>query len=607
MTAENQIVLVKFLTPVKICTLILIQHYFTEADQDIPVLERLQFLHLLSVLIDTPAARTVSDLRVRLDDIAELVEKYTNDEDLYRYLVKVLGTLTSIEPLYDFFRELNDLTAPGNGDDNVEVLSEDSVCGGFVKKCKSSFDNLAFDEIIKLVEYLKAFNTGKGLILGTNDLESLESLEGIEKYGSVDGDVKYVNGNRMNYLIYLQAIKQKDYEKSVEYLHKFHDYSNNPKYQYALVNLALVQNEELALDEAIHVARENKDFGCLNYILAYKNENRFKSKETSYSLYSLAYLDQVKHDTNMHSLTLAFESLWKSFFINAASNTDNFNTNLTASTLWTRLGISSLANLSLDIIEPTKRDSLIENEVKLRRAKLLYLEGNLEKCFDILYELRDDPNIPYREQWWPKVLLIYLREKINAEKLKEVKLLILRIERLLENLEKEGKKDENDIKELEYLQLLYEQKIGNTSKVMQRIWQLLEQEQEDALFQVRLMTFYARLLTHSGHSQRATSIVLKIIKLSQINGFFFYMYVGVVMFAQISYVQKDYEGAISLIDGVMPRVYETNNALLIGRAYRILADSTVRIFEQDSTTTSQPSYDYLDRATEYYQRSGKCK
>lgn len=79
---------------------------------------------------------------------------------------------------------------------------------------------------------------------------------------------------------FLDAWKAGDYPTSFDNLHRYFDYTMHHKdrtfYQYALLNLAVLQADfgsfseaVVAMQEAISTARENNDMGCLNYSLSW--------------------------------------------------------------------------------------------------------------------------------------------------------------------------------------------------------------------------------------------------------------------------------------------------------------------------------------------------
>ena len=79
---------------------------------------------------------------------------------------------------------------------------------------------------------------------------------------------------------FLDAWKTGNYHSSFDNLHRYFDYTMQTRdrtfYQYALLNLALLQadfgcfSEAIAaMHESISAARENKDSACLNYSLSW--------------------------------------------------------------------------------------------------------------------------------------------------------------------------------------------------------------------------------------------------------------------------------------------------------------------------------------------------
>lgn len=79
---------------------------------------------------------------------------------------------------------------------------------------------------------------------------------------------------------FLDAWKAGDYPSSFDSLHRYFDYTMHHRdrtfYQYALLNMAILQADFgcfseaiVAMQEAISTARENDDMGCLNYCLSW--------------------------------------------------------------------------------------------------------------------------------------------------------------------------------------------------------------------------------------------------------------------------------------------------------------------------------------------------
>src|SRR5690348_16919401 len=79
---------------------------------------------------------------------------------------------------------------------------------------------------------------------------------------------------------YLDAWRSGDYDTAFDNIHRFFDYSERTQdrlfYQYALLNLAIIQSDFgcytdaiQSLQEAIAVARESKDVTCLSYCMSW--------------------------------------------------------------------------------------------------------------------------------------------------------------------------------------------------------------------------------------------------------------------------------------------------------------------------------------------------
>ena len=79
---------------------------------------------------------------------------------------------------------------------------------------------------------------------------------------------------------FLDSWRSGDYPSSFDNLHRYFDYTMHNRdrtfYQYALLNLAILQADfgcfdeaVAAMQEAIATARENKDMACLNFSLSW--------------------------------------------------------------------------------------------------------------------------------------------------------------------------------------------------------------------------------------------------------------------------------------------------------------------------------------------------
>lgn len=671
---EDEIVVVKFLTPYKVALVAVILLY---CDGVMPPMSKMTIMRHIVQFIDPQQhddAETYSllldnDLS-QLDTIMGSLESKISGLSMFDLLLDFLFRLSSLDSLHSFMLEINDYLITGDekhqGEDEPKIaiaeekgiylLKESSLLGAYCKRCYLEFEGLSFQAVIQLWQSLEAFRSWydsrwkirksvieslKGQIELSTDvvteedpeedpgfLQSLlpeppltrsiagENLEAMlefqigvfERYGgTLPDEIRVVLRNMVatskplptsaHYVQYLDAFRDKDYEAAFDHLHRYYDYTMNSKgrthYQYALFTLATLQAEfsfyseaMRAVEEAITVARENKDNHCLTYILAWlysflqahpdcevpdslssmdqiSQFLRNKASSTSYALYSLAYQSEAEQIMSSGgSLTLAFEGLTKSAYINAVSNSTfaAANAALVASSMWSRCGNSTLAHLALDMhskFPGRKLNALLTIEIGVRKAKLFFQEGNLPECFRLLTSLRKTAHGSqwHQQIWYPKFLLLHLRHKLNEGRLKEAKY-------ILQKLASVKPSDIEVKRDIQYNQFLYDLKFGNVSNTMQQIWDEVEllvgKPSSDVVHHVRLMILYARILLQTERPVRALSLVLKIIKKAEESTLASFAYEGVVLLATISNSQSEPTDALSLLDGIMPRVCYMN-------------------------------------------------
>lgn len=237
----------------------------------------------------------------------------------------------------------------------------------------------------------------------------------------------------MHYLQYLENLGRGDYHESFNSLHKYFDYmvSQGSKYFYhfALVSKASLHQyfgeDEEALDsmeEAISIARENKDNATLTYVLSWlydfmrrkpalwssrifrqvKNELRLldylvkKSLSVSLSLAAMSYRFETEHLLNGRcQISKYYESLFKAGFFAVNESTSSFiGVCHTSFAIWQNLGYPHLSELFAGLglhyskVHGSVRDLVIFNmgiarcEYYLGRSELMLpdMKENLELC-----------------------------------------------------------------------------------------------------------------------------------------------------------------------------------------------------------------------------------
>ncbi|GME81787.1 unnamed protein product [Ambrosiozyma monospora] len=224
----------------------------------------------------------------------------------------------------------------------------------------------------------------------------------------------------IHYIGYLECLQVGDYEGSFKSLHRYFDYMMSSRQQlfshYALLSLATLHaffgsdTEALrGIDEAIAVARENKDLDCLNYLLTwlfnflrdrpnldskvrdkvYRDQIlqflKLKTKENkNWLLQAMTYQYEALQEVQ---LKLVLENLTKSSYI--LLNLDNTEDSRTSfvkncqliSSVWYRSGIPALARLYTEIAFEFSKKSLFDRTTTMLRQVILdHDSGHVDKA-----------------------------------------------------------------------------------------------------------------------------------------------------------------------------------------------------------------------------------
>lgn len=159
-----------------------------------------------------------------------------------------------------------------------------SFFGVFLRKCALAAEQLNFDATVRLHGQLKqlvdAWELGGTIYDDDVDMTREDSTRGSQKTGA-DRAVQPVISD--SHARFMSAWRSGDYAGALEYLSKHFDHSQGRErkssYQYALLNLALIQSdfgckrEALwAIYETIDAARDSKDDVCLNIALSWLSD-----------------------------------------------------------------------------------------------------------------------------------------------------------------------------------------------------------------------------------------------------------------------------------------------------------------------------------------------
>ncbi|ODV98164.1 hypothetical protein PACTADRAFT_47967 [Pachysolen tannophilus NRRL Y-2460] len=417
-----------------------------------------------------------------------------NLDDLHEFITKSKSLL-----IEDNSRNRKKLYLSSNK--NSKILTKSSFLGKFVNNIIISFEYLEFDKTMYLWKSFKEYrlNCNKNfterilesqsydnkieklilstlpnqqykpdlLIISQIDLSNLldYQIHLLEAYGtptppnltkilSLMTQLESGTLPSIYYIKYLECLKNGDYEASFENLHRYFDYmmSNKQKilYHYALLSLATLHasfgsDEEAirSIEEAILVARENKDLNCLNYLLTWVfnfikdkphlslanstntdnssnsmdfegdysdnikilNFLKIKTKEhKNYQLQSIYYqFKAFQQIVDGDDLNKILENLLLSNYLSlnygnmsiSNNESDEFLTTFIKncqlqSSLWLRLGELPLSEVYLDIaldLCSLKHNIFEEVSIMIRKSYLEFYKKNYEKSFKIINSL----------------------------------------------------------------------------------------------------------------------------------------------------------------------------------------------------------------------------
>lgn len=417
------------------------------------------------------------------------------------------------------------------------------------------------------------------------------------------------------YIQYLEALKDRDYNGAFSSLHKYFDYmvSNNSKYFYhfALISRASLhqyfgEDEKAlnAIEEAISVARENKDQSTLTYILlwfysfmknkpqlwykqTFNNEQHLleflvnKSQLVSLPLYAMSYQFETIHIMNQGNgnITKYVELLLKATYISIHDQiATSFIKSMDLSTsVWFRIGDFNLSKLYSEIsINPTQRHNVLLTDHianKIRHAYLLYYQGFTDIAYQNLENLnilvQGDRTLSHLIQIRRLMLLVSINLKrgrpIIAEKV--IQLLI------------ETEVQEVELKmELIYLFAEVQLELGNYSEALIYLSENFHLVSEVHMI-IRFYYLKCRIFIRSGTPSRAILLLLQQIQRSKQIGMLSLVVEGGLLLSTLLIKMESYSDANAILRAIMPNILTTQNQELISTAYFNLATISMKIQE----------------------------
>lgn len=432
------------------------------------------------------------------------------------------------------------------------------------------------------------------------------------------------------YIKYLECLHEMDYQGSFQALHQYFDYmvSNNSKYFYhfALISRATLHQyfgeDEKALDaieEAISVARENRDNDTLTYILSwlfnfmrnkpelwevqnfYHNNNELhlldflvkKSKTVSLLLCSTSYHFEALHIIdNGGSMNKYLESLFKAVYVSINDNLPSFIKSMEmCSVIWSRIGNSVLSDLyseiALSFAQKTgKRGD--EISIEIRKSYLKYLKGETDNGFNSLDNLKHKvgEDLSLNKSLTVRRLIMLIKINLNKGRLKYA-------EKLTNMLMNDEIQDIELRTELVYLNAQVQSFLGNNSKALSIISNYLgkiseqpSQIKTNIWIIMRLNLLKCHIFNVSGVPTRAISLLIQQLQQAKRVGFVSIITEGIIIFSSILNNMESYGDAYKILKLKMTSILMLGNKEYISLAYYNLSVSCFNILKNYHTTNS---------------------
>jgi len=427
----------------------------------------------------------------------------------------------------------------------------------------------------------------------------------------------------IHYLRYLEHLHEGNYLAAFDSLHQYFDYmvSQGSRYFYhfALIARASLHQcfgeDQKALDsieEAISVARENKDNGTLTYVLSWlfnfmKDKPTLWVSQTSFQNNGeLQLLDFLSRKSQTVSLLLAAvsfcfvtesylsngdpseklcESLFRALYVSINDGTPSFvKCSELASLVWCKLGVPYLNELYVDtgltyaLKFGSKSDVL---DLSLKKQVGIFWRENPESAMNELRQMLKTytGNVAQYQRLQKQILLLQIESSLRSGK-------VLLARESIDVLLNSGDMDEES--KLDVIRLNSSLLVANenTSGAIQwfsrEISNSTKRIRPNLFNSIRLNLIKTRLLIHADANSRALSLIAQHIKIAKGIGFGAVLMEALVqMISLLNNIQSvDEANRIGL--RLIPAVTRTQNQKLVAALYFELARCSCVFLETSS-------------------------
>ncbi|EFR02534.1 anaphase-promoting complex protein [Nannizzia gypsea CBS 118893] len=421
-----------------------------------------------------------------------------------------------------------------------------------------------------------------------------------------------------HYLRFLDSWKAGDHPSSLDHLHRYFDYTVQTRdrtfYQYALLNLALLQADFGCLGEAISafqetiaIGRETHDMNCLNYSMTWlyhfgkispdelaeihntgmlgadKEALAFlqtKAKEAEmWGMLSTALLSEGRLElANGGSIASTYESIIKASHVCITrGRQDSMGPQMMLhASLYNRLGLNHLTCSTYEtFLECYSSFSPMDDNLwaTFRWAQQLSKNGRNEEAMNLMNNLPADDLQPLKHQqtWAFNKGLLKLTRQLNRNDVRAS-------DHLLKQLEAASPPDPETLNALNLLKIEFMTRQGDYEEALEIVREVaasMHQNNFDVATQISLLIAKARIFDKTGSPERGFTMAMRAAKMAYSSRMLQSLWdaIGAVCVVLMSF--HEFSAALLILEAVMPQVLECEDRALAGRMYSHLADGYV--------------------------------